>query len=315
MICREGMEVLLVQAPAKINVRLKVIGKRSDGYHELVSIMIPVTLEDRLELAVRPEEEGVVVRCTGLSLPEGDGNLVFRAASSFLAETGVRKGVRVLLHKKIPIAAGLGGGSSDAAATLVGLNAMCPGRLSRGDMHRLAVGLGADVPFFLSAVPALARGIGEDLEPLANWPQLWYVLIKPPIGVSTAWAYGKLKKTLTTRENDCTFQHLRQDRSSVAELLENDLERVTEERFPVIRRIKQALLKAGAEGALMTGSGPTVFGVFKERRPAESARRQLISQDLGEVFVVTNWEDDGGRVRAGGEGAGFRARRPERGDT
>jgi len=297
------MKALVVEAPAKINIRLEVIGRRPDGYHELVSIMIPVSLADRLELAARPEE-GVALRCFGLPLPEGDGNLVFRAASRFLSEAGIGEGVRIRLHKKIPIAAGLGGGSSDAAATLVGLDAMWPGRLSCGALHELAVGLGADVPFFLSAVPSLARGIGEELEPLANWPHLWYVLVKPPVEVSTAWVYGKLKKPLTTRENDCTFQHFRRDGASVVALLENDLESVTEERFPEIRRIKKALLKEGAEGALMTGSGPTVFGVFTKRPSAESAMHRLTSQDLGEVFSVTDWTDNGQRVKAGIEGAG-----------
>jgi len=281
-----------LEAPAKINARLKVIGKRPDGYHDLVSVMVPVTLADRLEMEVR-SEGGIDLRCTGLPVPEGGDNIAFRAAERFFAETGIREGVRLLLHKRIPTAAGLGGGSSDAAAVLLGLDTMWPGRLSGTMMQRMAVGLGADVPFFLSAVPALAGGIGEVLEPLANWPRMWYVLIKPPIEVSTAWVYDRLKIELTKRENDCIFQVLRGGGFSVPHILENDLERVTEGSFPVIGRIKKALLASGAEGALMTGSGPTVFGVFQEQDRADEARRRLISLDLGDVFLVTDWPGDG----------------------
>ena len=281
-----------VETPAKINVRLKITGKRPDGYHDLVSIMIPVTLMDRVELEPR-RDEGVHFRCTGRKVPGDEGNLAVRAARSFFREAGVHGGVRIHLHKEIPVAAGLGGGSSDAAAVLVGLDAMYPGRLSGEAIHRMAADLGADVPFFLSAVPATARGIGEILEPLVNWPRMWYVLVKPPIEVSTAWVYGELKIGLTTRENDCTFQLLRRKGFSFADLLENDLEGVTEGRFPVIRRIKKALMEAGANGALMTGSGPTVFGVFEDQALAESAGHLLVSRNMGDVFVVTNWTAHG----------------------
>jgi len=276
-----------VEAPAKLNLHLRVTGRRPDGYHELISVMVPIDLTDRVE--VRPASRGIELACTGRPVAGGEGNLVWRAARDFLHQGGIRQGVSIRLHKRIPVAAGLGGGSSDAAAMLLALDRIWPGRLGREALFRTAVGLGADVPFFLSAVPALATGIGEILESLEYWPELWYVLVKPPMEISTAWVYGRLRIQLTTRENDYINGFLNPNGFSVAELLENDLERVTETRFPVVTRLKQALLDAGAIGALMTGSGPTVFGVFGTESEARAAMQELISLDLGDVFVATNW--------------------------
>jgi len=284
-----------VEAPAKLNLHLRVTGRRPDGYHELVSVMVPIDLADRIE--IRPASEGIELACTGRSVAGGEENLVWRAARDFLYQGGVPQGASIRLHKRIPVAAGLGGGSSDAAATLLALDRIWPGRLGRKALFRMAVGLGADVPFFLSAVPAVATGIGEVLENLDYWPELWYVLVKPPIEVSTAWAYGQLRIQLTTRENDYINRFWGPEDFSVAELLENDLERVTETRFPVVTHLKQALMDAGAIGALMTGSGPTVFGAFGTESEARAAEQELISQELGDVFVATNWVAERCRLR------------------
>lgn len=284
-----------VEAPAKLNLHLRVTGRRPDGYHELVSVMVPIDLADRIE--IRPASEGIELACTGRSVAGGEENLVWRAARDFLYQGGVPQGASIRLHKRIPVAAGLGGGSSDAAATLLALDRIWPGRLGRKALFRMAVGLGADVPFFLSAVPAVATGIGEVLENLDYWPELWYVLVKPPIEVSTAWAYGQLRIQLTTRENDYINRFWGPGDFSVAELLENDLERVTETRFPVVTHLKQALMDAGAIGALMTGSGPTVFGAFGTESEARAAEQELISQELGDVFVATNWVGERCRLR------------------
>lgn len=288
------MDGIEIETPAKINVRLKITGRRPDGYHTLVSVMIPVTLTDRLVL--QPTRgSGIELACSGGKVPMGEENLVHRAARAFFSKAHVEKGVSIRLDKRIPVAAGLGGGSSDAAATLRGLDALWPGRLSSAVLHRLAAGLGADVPFFLTPVPAVARGIGEVLEPLANWPNLCYVIVNPPIAVSTAWVYGQFRIELTTHENDCTFDALKTEGFSVSRLLENDLEPVTEARFPVVRTIREALLETGAEGALMTGSGPTVFGIFRNPEDAEEAKKNLISRQLGEVFLARNWEEGEGK--------------------
>ncbi len=281
----------VVEAPAKLNIHLSIMGRRPDGYHELLSVIAPVSLADRIELEARSGEE-IELSCSGRPLPEDETNLAWRAARAFQSKGGLRQGVSIRLRKEIPVAAGLGGGSSDAAAVLIGMNRIWPGRLGEADLQKEALGLGADVPFFLAALPSLARGIGADLESLDYWPDLWYVIINPPVEVSTAWVYGQVEIGLTRSEKDYIFKALNQDTFSIFDLLENDLEQVTEPRFPVVTRIKEALLESGAEGALMTGSGPTVFGIFRARNNAETAAQKLIPQGLGDVFVATNWSGE-----------------------
>jgi len=272
-------------APAKLNIRLKVTGRRPDGYHELVSIMVPVSLFDHLELEMtRPGR--IRLTCQGLTVPDNEENLVYRAARAFFSRTGLGPGLSVRLTKNIPVAAGLGGGSSDAACTLKALNNMCSNPLTSDELAELAVSLGADMPFFLKNRPCIARGIGEILEPIEKWPVFWYVIVAPPIKVSTARVYANLKLKLTTGEYDSIIIYLKSEPFNVAEILENDLEMVTASRFPVINTIKKALLDGGAKGALMTGSGPSVFGIFESKDQALSAKRRLISRDLGDIFVV-----------------------------
>ena len=277
------MEIL---SPAKLNIRLKVIGRRPDGYHELVSLMVPVHLYDHIELDLS-RTQGITLNCQGSPVPENEENLIFRAAQAFFSRTGRRQDLSIKLTKNIPVSAGLGGGSSNAACTLNALNIMASNPLSFQDLEALAVSLGADVPFFLHNRPCIARGIGEILEPVKKWPKFWYVIVKPPLSVSTAWAYENLKFELTSNEYSFILRHLAEDRLKLADILENDLEAVTAKRFPVINVIKKALNSAGAEGALMSGSGPSVFGIFKSEDHALSARRHLASQNLGEVFAVT----------------------------
>jgi 4-diphosphocytidyl-2-C-methyl-D-erythritol kinase len=154
----------------------------------------------------------------------------------------------------------------------------------------MAKGLGADVPFFLRCIPSLALGIGEILEPLENWHEIWYVVVKPALDISTAWAFEKLKLELTTGVDKYIKNILVKNRAALFQVLENDLEKVTSASYPIIETIKRRLLEAGAEGALMTGSGPSVFGVFPSSKSAISAKKDIISQDLGDVFLATHWE-------------------------
>jgi 4-diphosphocytidyl-2-C-methyl-D-erythritol kinase len=287
----EAAAVVVVEAPAKLNIHLSITGRRPDGYHELISVMVPVGLADRIQARAVPEE-GVDLSCSGRSVPQDDTNLARRAARAFLSSSGLRQGISIHLHKEIPVAAGLGGGSSDAAAVLVAMNRLWPGRLNEAGLFRLALGLGADVPFFLHPAPSLARGIGEDLERLDYWPDLCYVLVNPPVEVSTSWVYGQVEIELTSPGKAYIFKALNQDTFSIRDLLKNDLERVTESRFPVVTRIKKELLEAGAEGALMTGSGPTVFGVFYGVKQAEEAAEKIIPRGLGDVFVIGGWAGD-----------------------
>jgi len=274
-----------IKAPAKVNVRLKVTGKRPDGYHELVSIMAPVEIFDTLDLALSPGG-AIEISCKGREIPNDNTNLAYRAAGDFIAYAGIRDGVSITLTKNIPVAAGLGGGSSDAAAVLLGLNEMYSNPLSEMELHALALKLGADVPFFLKGVPSLATGVGEILEPIPGWPEVWYVIITPPILVSTAWVYRNLKLELTTGEYDYIVKTLKNDTFTVSMLLENDLERVTTVSFPIINTLKKLLVDAGAEGAIMSGSGPSVFGVFASREKAESAKDLLDALEPGDIFVA-----------------------------
>ena len=246
--------------------------------------MVPVSLFDHIELDLI--SSGISLSCHGISVPNDEKNLVFRAACAFFTRTGLKQGASIKLTKHIPVAAGLGGGSSDAAATLKALNEMCPDRLSPGALKDLAVTLGADVPFFLQRGPCIARGIGEILEPIENWPRLWYVIVTPPIEVSTAWVYKNLKLELTTEDYDYIINSLQKRCFEVGHLLENDLEAVTGSHFPVIDRIKKSLADEGAEGTLMSGSGPSVFGIFKSEDQAMWARKKLINRNLGRVFAV-----------------------------
>jgi len=274
-----------IQSPAKLNIRLKVTGRRTDGYHNLVSIMVPVDLFDYIELKTG-RTQGITLSCNGLSVPENENNLVFRAAQAFFSRTGLKQSLSIRLIKNIPVAAGLGGGSSNAGCTLKALNQMCSNPLAFRDLEEMAVNLGADVPFFLHNRPCIASGIVEILTPIRKWPKLWYVIVMPPISVSTSWAYGNLKLKLTKDEYGFILHYLAKDSFDIVGILENDLETVTASYFPVVNVIKNSLVDAGAQGALMSGSGPSVFGIFKSKNHALSAKRHLTSRNLGEVFAV-----------------------------
>jgi 4-diphosphocytidyl-2-C-methyl-D-erythritol kinase len=279
-------------APAKLNIRLNVAGCRPDGYHELVSIMVPVGLYDRLELRFRSDKK-IVISCQGFPAPSDEGNLACRAAVAFFAKTGIKDGLAISLTKNIPVAAGLGGGSSDAACVLKALNQHYSHPLTAEELAQVAVSLGADIPFFLMETPCVARGIGEILDPIENWPKLWYVIVTPAIQVSTAWVYARLDARvpssdlkLTNEAYQYIIAYLKKKPFTVGPMLENDLERVTAERFPVIERIKNFLREAGAEGALMSGSGPSVFGVFPSDEAALRARTALTERQLGDMSVA-----------------------------
>ncbi len=272
-------------APAKLNIRLKVTGRRADGYHELVSIMVPVGLFDHIELELIRLRR-IMLSCQGFSVPNNKENLVYRAASAFFSKAGTPQGISIKLTKNIPVSAGLGGGSSDAAFILKGLNEMWSNPLTPQELADLAVCLGADVPFFLVNKPCIARGTGEILEPVEKWPKFWYVIVMPALEVSTAWVYGNLNLKLTKGEYQYIVDWLRKGRFEISRILENDLETVTGFHFPIIACIKKLLLDEGAEGALMSGSGPSVFGIFKSKDNALIAKKNLISKDLGEIFVV-----------------------------
>jgi 4-diphosphocytidyl-2-C-methyl-D-erythritol kinase len=265
-------EPLLLKAPAKVNFRLDVLRRREDGYHDLRMIMQRIDLCDELEFSLR-EEPGVALVCDGADIPSDSGNLVWKAATEILDRSGTKTGLKIKLKKNIPVAAGLGGGSSDAASTLMGLNRLLNTGLTDEELMSIGVRLGADVPFFIFKKPAVAEGIGEKLTPLEKIPKLWLLLVNPGIHVATSWAYRNLN--LTTEKVAARLPFLYNSPEDVAGILSNDLEAVTIRQNPVIAEIKELLQSAGAAGALMSGSGSTVFGIFADESAARKALQFL----------------------------------------
>lgn len=266
------MQSVQLRAPAKVNFRLDVVARRPDGYHDLRMIMQRIDLCDDITLTLS-DNPGVRVSCGREGVPDGPGNIAWRAADALVKLSGRQVGIDIVITKQIPVAAGLGGGSSDAATVLMGVNDLLGLGLSPQRLMEIGVTLGADVPFFIFRRPALAEGIGDRLTPLDGISPVWLVLVNPNVHVSTAWVYKNLQ--LTTPDVATTIPLFYGSASDVCAVLGNDLETVTIQRFPVIAQIKERLLAAGACGALMSGSGPTVFGVFAEERTARQAAEAI----------------------------------------
>jgi 4-diphosphocytidyl-2-C-methyl-D-erythritol kinase len=282
-----------IRAPAKINLRLRVVGRRADGYHLLDTILVPVTLFDELEITKRRSKDSqrtdgelLRVTCDDPHVPHGENNLVYRAAALLLRQAGVVQPLKIHIRKRIPVGAGLGGGSTDAAAALVGINRLLKLRFSKSRLEKLGLHLGADVPFFIRARPARAQGIGEKLTPLRNVPPWWMVILYPGFAVSTAWAYGNLPQNLTKSDPKTRLYTLLTRAPKFADLLVNDLEAVTVKRYRRIKPLKESLLKMGAAGALMTGSGSAVFGIFGSREMADEAYERLRKTNGIQAFLA-----------------------------
>lgn len=279
---------LSCQAPAKINLFLAIKGKRADGFHELETQMLKLALADRLHLAV--QERGISLSCPESGLPTDQDNLVYRAAAAFLAALAGGKGIRIVLEKKVPVAAGLGGGSSDAAAVLRGMNTLFGAPFSQEQLVELARPLGADVPFFVvDCSAAWATGIGDRICPAPIPVEGWIVLVNPGFSVSTKWVYENF--TLTTGGNPYilgrAFEHAGKSCPGSGEVtLYNDLETVTMGKYPLLGVLKQELLADGAYGALMSGSGPTVFGLFKDEAMARKSAAGFAERFGRNVFVT-----------------------------
>lgn len=269
-------------APAKINLCLHVNGKRPDGYHELSMIMQSVSLYDELHVAIAATP-GVSFQCEA-ELGNPDDNLVVRAARAMLAYDELGRGVDLVLHKNIPVAAGLGGGSSDAATTLMALNQLLELDLAPEVMHREALALGADVPFFLYQPVAWACGVGDQLSPIVIVPPFWVVLVNPGVGVSTAQVYCALSPL---DYSSCSMPKTITTQDGFISLLHNDLERVAMNLCAEIGTLKSSLVDLNAEGVLMAGSGATVFGVFFEYGQAQKAAKVFVEEYGYWAQVVT----------------------------
>jgi 4-diphosphocytidyl-2-C-methyl-D-erythritol kinase len=266
---------LSLNAPAKINWFLKVIGIRNDGYHNIISLMQCISLYD--ELIFKHSDKIDVVSNLAIKLKD---NLVYKAASLLKQYTSYRYGVKIVLHKDIPAGAGLGGGSSDAAYTLSGLNILWGLGLNTADLSSIAAEIGSDVPFFLNTPCALTEGRGEKISPWKMNSSVILLLIKPRTSVSTSWAYASFDK-LKISDTELTKKHFdiklfcqafeNRDFAYLSNMMNNDFEKVIIRRYPVVDSLKKRLLEKGAIMSAMTGSGPTVFGVFDSRDAAEKA--------------------------------------------
>ena len=250
---------------------MEILRRREDGYHELRTVLQKISLYDTLSVSLK-REKGISITTNHPDLPLGRKNIVYRAAQVILKKSRFKGGVHIDIRKEIPLGAGLGGGSSNAATALEAMNQLLQVGLSIGDLTKMGLEIGADVPFFLFEGAAVATGIGERLRRI-ELPELWYVLINPSFEVSTRWAYQNF--VLTKRHFHFNLQRLVTTPEEISRLLWNDLEAVVSHRYPQIEAMKRLLVSAGALGALMTGSGPTVYGVFSRKREAENAFRKL----------------------------------------
>ncbi len=291
------MNKLTMEAPAKINLGLDVLRRRPDGYHDLRMVMQTISLKDELVLT-KTEEPGIFLTVESEregELPADNKNLAYRAAALLRREFPQLGGVRIQLKKRIPIAAGLAGGSTDAAATLLGINRLFDLGLSLPELQKRGVTLGADIPYCLMKGTALAEGIGERLTRLPKAPACHVLLAKPDVSVSTAWVYQNLHLTEDTVHPDIDEMMRCLAEGNLTKLcacLGNVLETVTIPAHPVIARIKAQMREAGALGALMSGSGPTVFGLFDSREKAEDCRRAILENNLANELFVTEFEQE-----------------------
>ncbi len=285
------MNSITIEAYAKINLGLDVIRKREDGYHDVCMIMQSLELHDTITISKASSAE-ISIQTNLRYLPRDKGNLVYKATDLFLKTISVKEGLSIRLNKKIPVAAGLAGGSSDAAATLMGLNELYGAGLTKEELMKLGVKLGADVPYCIMLGTALSEGIGEVLTPLTAMPECSILLVKPDISVSTKYVYENLHLTPLTLHPD--INKMKEalstgDLQSLADNMDNILQSVTIHDYPIITDIKNKMKELGALVSLMSGSGPTVFGIFKSPELARKACRYFeTNRYYGKKVFLTN---------------------------
>jgi 4-diphosphocytidyl-2-C-methyl-D-erythritol kinase len=287
-----------IKAPAKVNLFLEIFGKRYDGYHEIETVIQEIDLAD--DIVIEEIEKGIELSCTNpgatsqndkQGVPAGKDNIVWKAAELMQRETGINKGARIHLVKRIPMGAGLGGGSSDATATLKGLNELWKAGLSEDELMRLASMLGSDVPFFVTGNTAICRGRGEIVTPFPVNTYFSYVLLYPNIEISTASIYQNLRIDLTKTVKDVSFflETLKDGNpENVGKLLYNRMEEVAFRLYPELSRIKEALSVYNFCGLLLSGSGSAIYGLCRRHSDAEEIKSRLDRRGLGQVFLVTN---------------------------
>jgi 4-diphosphocytidyl-2-C-methyl-D-erythritol kinase len=274
---------------AKINWTLRVLGKRRDGYHEIATVLQSISLCDEISFELREADDEIRLTCDDPSIPVDDANLIVRAARALSSTRGVNRGVNVSLAKRIPAKGGLGGGSSNAAVALLALNRLWRLGLGTADLRQIGSGLGADVPFFLSGGTAVATGIGTEIEPVSDVGRQWLIVLTPNASVSTATAYAALNAPSLTTSESIPILSSSFTEPFIADSgqwsLHNDFEGVIFEIEPEIRRAKFALLDAGARGALLAGSGSSVFGIFTDEAARDQALDNLRCEAGWRVFA------------------------------
>jgi 4-diphosphocytidyl-2-C-methyl-D-erythritol kinase len=261
-------------SPAKVNLHLRVLGRRRDGFHDISTLMQRISLYD--EMIFAPAVQGITLSCPGSSIPENGNNIVYRAAEALLSPLSHSPGIHITIKKNIPVAAGLGGGSSNAATALLTINDLMDFHYNTDDLMKIGTKLGADVPFFIFGKTAWASGIGDRLRKAENIPPLWFVLINPGFEISTKMVYEGLNLRLTRRVVNYKSPELNTI-DDIVKVLHNDLERVTLVIHPILRYFKSLLVQNGALGALMSGSGPTVIGIFTDEEGAIKAEKALVN--------------------------------------
>lgn len=288
-----------LQAFAKINLGLDVLGKREDGYHEVRMIMQTIRMYDQLDMR-KSVEPGIHLTTNKKYIPVDENNLVWRAAKLMMDTCGIMEGVSIHLHKVIPVAAGMAGGSSDAAATLVGMNRLFHCGLSKEKLMELGVQIGADVPYCVLRGTALAEGIGEKLTVLPPMPDCWILIGKPGISVSTKYVYTTLDLNTDTVHPDIDgMKKALEDGNlyGITERMGNVLQDVTIPAYPEVERIKEQMKTLGAVNAMMSGSGPTVFGIFDNEEKAQEACQKLReSGSCQQVFLTIPFNNYGGKT-------------------
>lgn len=291
------MDSIVIKAMAKVNLGLDVLRRRENGYHDVKMVMQTVNLYDTLTLS--KIDEGIVITTNTGELPLNEDNLIYKAAKLLLEYVDKKAGVSIHLDKQIPIAAGMAGGSTDAASTLLGINELYNLDLTKEELAEVGVKIGADVPYCIYGGTYLSEGIGEVLTKLPDAPDCYVVIAKPGIGVSTKYVYENLHIETVEKHPDIDGMIDAIKTGSldgVAEKMENVLEIVTIKRYPEIETMKKCLLENGAENALMSGSGPTVFGIFKEEKIAKQALSKLQKTGLVKNGFVTTFAKETGII-------------------
>lgn len=283
------MDRIELKALGKINLGLDVLGRRENGYHDVRMVMQTLYLYDNVTL-IKKEEPGIEIESNLYFLPKDCGNIAWKAANLLMEEFNIPGGIKIILNKYIPVAAGMAGGSSNAAAVLYGMNKMYKLGLSQQELMDRGVKLGADVPYCIMRGTVLAEGIGEILSPLPPMPKCQILIAKPPVSVSTKAIYEAIdsKEIEDHPDIDGIIEGLKEhDLDKIAASMGNVLEKVTVDMHPEIAQIKECMLENGALGAMMSGSGPTVFGIFRSRRTAQEAYEKVKAQGIAKQVYVT----------------------------